>query len=191
MLRSSMLQQKDSFESEKSEQFPYLKTKWCPFYFLGKCSKGKDCKFAHSKEELAIIPHLKKTKICSLYEHGVCPRNQGCSYAHGKQELREKPQLYKTKLCTNFQKDGFCKFGKKCKFSHGSEELRDNPVANIRAPTILSCEEKQKCVDFTFPSKVKSFIMDFESLEEKMRRIYGLKNHGNAMIYPFNKEEQL
>ena len=157
-------------ETDKNEQFPYFKTKWCPFYFLGKCSKGKECKYAHGKEELVIIQNLKKTKLCTLYEHGVCPRNQACSYAHGKLELREKPQFYKTKLCINYQKDGFCKFGRKCKFSHGQDELREYPIADAVNPK-LQVAEVFPCMDFGFEGRPKSAIFNFETLEEKMKRV--------------------
>ena len=96
-----------------NSKFQYYKTKWCPFYFMGKCMKGKDCRFAHSKEEFVLISQLQKTKICNLYAKGICPAKQDCSYAHGAHELRPKPQLHKTVLCVPYQQTGHCKFGKK------------------------------------------------------------------------------
>jgi len=67
------------------EQF--RKTKMCMFFQLGRCTRGGDCPFAHSQEDLQPAPDLAHTKLCSNYFRGNCT-DVMCRYAHGSHELR-------------------------------------------------------------------------------------------------------
>lgn len=66
------------------------KAAWCVFHARGKCTRGNNCSFAHSAEELRQLPDLRKTKLCNAFLGGQCSNNN-CSYAHGLQELRDFP----------------------------------------------------------------------------------------------------
>lgn len=94
----------------------------CPYFLMGKCTKGTKCSFAHTKEEVREQPNLRKTKLCKEYTTGKCC-NQDCPFAHGEEELKATPDFYKTSICSSFL-DGKCKFGDKCRYAHGKDELR-------------------------------------------------------------------
>jgi len=101
----------------------FFKTKICPHFIEGNCRRGDSCNYAHSQNELQIVPNLKKTKICQLYQIGKCNMGNACSFAHGDQELRSTPEFFKTSLCHAFMK-GSCKAGESCRYAHGESELR-------------------------------------------------------------------
>jgi len=66
----------------------FQKTKMCKFHLLGVCTRGTQCSWAHSPEELKALPDFYRTKLCHTYlSKGVC-RNMECRYAHGYHELR-------------------------------------------------------------------------------------------------------
>jgi len=66
----------------------FSKTKMCKFFILNCCSRGDQCQFAHSKDQLAQLPDLFRTKLCrTLINTGVCNETD-CRYAHSKDELR-------------------------------------------------------------------------------------------------------
>jgi len=66
----------------------FLKTKMCRFHLLDMCSKGNDCPFAHTVEEMKPLPDLHCTKLCkALILTGECTDPQ-CTYAHSRGELR-------------------------------------------------------------------------------------------------------
>jgi len=69
-------------------QFKPQKTKICSFFQAAKCSRGVNCKFAHSEEELENAPDLSKTSICLAWKAGTCPDAALCRFAHGKHDLR-------------------------------------------------------------------------------------------------------
>jgi len=98
----------------------FRKTRLCRFY--PKCSKGKSCPFAHSKDELQAVPDLAKTKLCYNYFRRKC-NDSNCKFAHGYQELRATEGVYKTELC-RWWSYGTCKAGDSCRYAHGVEELR-------------------------------------------------------------------
>merc|ERR1719271_1304161 len=51
------------------------------------CTKGTQCPFAHSKEELNPLPDLTCTKLCKvLIQNGEC-HIEDCKYAHTKKVL--------------------------------------------------------------------------------------------------------
>lgn len=66
-----------------------FKTRICRFFLQHKCSRGPECLFAHSPDELRHTPDLSKTKICDKWKKGSCMMDSvRCSYAHGFEELR-------------------------------------------------------------------------------------------------------
>lgn len=72
------------------------KTRLCQNLIDGKCTRGKNCTYAHSEEELLIKPGppaLVKTKMCNDFEAGSCPRGDNCTFAHSKDELKERPRI--------------------------------------------------------------------------------------------------
>ncbi|CAK0851625.1 unnamed protein product [Prorocentrum cordatum] len=80
------------------------KTKMCDFHAQGKCTRGAQCSFAHSQEELQAMPDLRKTRICRAFTQGKC-NDANCKFAHGTEELRETGLCYKTQLCTWHEKE--------------------------------------------------------------------------------------
>ena len=62
-----------------------------------KCSKGANCHFAHTPEEL-----IQDTED-------------------------RRDELYKTELCKNIEYGGTCKFGAACWFAHSLREVRPKP----------------------------------------------------------------
>jgi len=76
-------------EVRKERAQLFSKTKMCKFFILNCCSRGDQCQFAHSKDQLAQLPDLYRTKLCkTLINTGVCNDPQ-CRYAHSRDELRQ------------------------------------------------------------------------------------------------------
>jgi len=97
------------------------KTKMCKFEIRGLCSKGTQCLYAHSAEELKPLPDFRCTKICSvMVQTGSC-NNSGCTFAHSRDELRTK-----TKICRFFIETGSCKLESQCHFAHLPREAQDS-----------------------------------------------------------------
>lgn len=68
----------------------FYKTKMCKFYQAGACTRGYECIYAHSMEEMHNLPDLHKTKLCTHFAFkGFCFNGDACVYAHGNQELRQ------------------------------------------------------------------------------------------------------
>lgn len=67
----------------------FRKTTMCKFHSRQMCSKGDECNFAHSREELHPLPDLRNTRICpALLKSGSC-KDVTCRFAHRKTELRQ------------------------------------------------------------------------------------------------------
>jgi len=66
------------------------KTKWCRFFFEGKCQRGGSCTFAHSASELHAQPDLYRSQLCVEFsETGKCRYGSNCRFAHGESQLRQ------------------------------------------------------------------------------------------------------
>uniref|UniRef100_A0A7S4VNK8 C3H1-type domain-containing protein n=1 Tax=Alexandrium monilatum TaxID=311494 RepID=A0A7S4VNK8_9DINO len=64
------------------------KTQLCKFHQRGKCTKGRNCTFAHSSEELRAPPDLRRTKLCpDVISKGRCDVSE-CRFAHDVDEVR-------------------------------------------------------------------------------------------------------
>eukprot|EP01053_Blabericola_migrator_P002187 Blabericola_migrator_1__2186@NODE_1601_length_4192_cov_84_630788_g231_i2_p3_GENE_NODE_1601_length_4192_cov_84_630788_g231_i2NODE_1601_length_4192_cov_84_630788_g231_i2_p3_ORF_typecomplete_len262_score13_65zfCCCH/PF00642_24/3_1e06zfCCCH/PF00642_24/0_057zfCCCH/PF00642_24/2_4e05zfCCCH_3/PF15663_5/2_5e12zfCCCH_3/PF15663_5/1_1zfCCCH_4/PF18044_1/1_7e06zfCCCH_4/PF18044_1/5_5e03zfCCCH_4/PF18044_1/1_6e02zfCCCH_4/PF18044_1/39Torus/PF16131_5/0_00012Torus/PF16131_5/4_8Torus/PF16131_5/23zf_CCCH_4/PF18345_1/1 len=111
----------DSNKNEYRDQF--YRIKLCPFYLRSKCTKGSNCTYAHSQEEMRVGVSLHKTKICNLWKQGLCEDNN-CSFAHGDHELRSTEDYYKTRLCKYWMRSLPCPSGTFCRHAHGPQELR-------------------------------------------------------------------
>ena len=67
-----------------------------------KCTRGRSCSYAHSKEEELYHPDIYKTRICTTYPN--CKRFF-CPFAHEKTELRhvsgqrEEPEDPRCRRC--------------------------------------------------------------------------------------------
>jgi len=71
----------------------------CKFHILGMCSKGDQCAYAHSKEQMCPLPDLSRTKICkTLINKGQCT-DPNCRFAHNRNELRTSAVFNGVKLC--------------------------------------------------------------------------------------------
>eukprot|EP00743_Colponemidia_sp_Colp-15_P000872 GILK01000963.1.p1 GENE.GILK01000963.1~~GILK01000963.1.p1 ORF type:complete len:792 (+),score=118.68 GILK01000963.1:80-2455(+) len=51
-----------------------------------RCKRGRNCEYAHSKEEQMFHPLIYKTQLCEDWPH--CPRYY-CPFGHGDKELRK------------------------------------------------------------------------------------------------------
>jgi len=108
---------------EAKDQF--YKTKMCPYFPRGRCRRGNECNYAHSKAELRPSPSLRKTRLCERWREGVCPLPaSACPFAHGEEDLHSTEDYYKTDLC-KFWKQGICTLGDRCRHAHGLHEVRD------------------------------------------------------------------
>lgn len=98
------------------------KTKMCYFFERGKCA-SETCSYAHSPEELRVMPNLHKTKLCKTWaQEGRCDLLH-CAFAHGEAELRVTDGIYKTQIC-HFYERGRCLKGDRCNHAHGANDLR-------------------------------------------------------------------
>eukprot|EP00927_Polykrikos_kofoidii_P053728 TRINITY_DN4828_c0_g3_i1.p1 TRINITY_DN4828_c0_g3~~TRINITY_DN4828_c0_g3_i1.p1 ORF type:complete len:1132 (-),score=141.05 TRINITY_DN4828_c0_g3_i1:52-3366(-) len=77
------------------------KKKMCSYFFEGLCTKGRDCSFAHSANELqdgkneeiqtawvagtptSSATPVQKTKQCTFFAEGKCSKGNQCTFAHG------------------------------------------------------------------------------------------------------------
>eukprot|EP00448_Togula_jolla_P000331 CAMPEP_0170612688 /NCGR_PEP_ID=MMETSP0224-20130122/23860_1 /TAXON_ID=285029 /ORGANISM="Togula jolla, Strain CCCM 725" /LENGTH=202 /DNA_ID=CAMNT_0010938215 /DNA_START=45 /DNA_END=653 /DNA_ORIENTATION=+ len=67
----------------------FHRTKMCNFNALGRCLRGKVCRYAHSVDELNPYPNLACTKMCqTLLQDGVC-NDEECMFAHSRGDLRD------------------------------------------------------------------------------------------------------
>mmetsp|Transcript_12805 Transcript_12805/g.30041 ORF Transcript_12805/g.30041 Transcript_12805/m.30041 type:complete len:262 (+) Transcript_12805:150-935(+) len=133
------------------------KTKLCRFHAQGRCTKGENCGFAHSLEEIQTAPDFHRTRWCpALLEHKKC-ENESCPFAHNEAELRDinsaqvgiidlevrampnfSPTLseyqklrMKTQMCKFFEQ-GLCQKGDECTYAHSPDELRETPPRKNR-----------------------------------------------------------
>jgi len=109
----------------------FQKTKMCAFFMRGKCLRGGDCVYAHSRAELQQNPDLTKTRLCGNFLRQKC-FEPDCKFAHGRDELRSTDGVYKTVPCW-WAATGSCKSGAACRFAHTPEEMR--PAASGPTPT--------------------------------------------------------
>eukprot|EP00930_Biecheleria_cincta_P068977 TRINITY_DN56793_c0_g1_i1.p1 TRINITY_DN56793_c0_g1~~TRINITY_DN56793_c0_g1_i1.p1 ORF type:complete len:264 (-),score=65.71 TRINITY_DN56793_c0_g1_i1:449-1240(-) len=66
-------------------------TRLCKFNAMGRCKRGRDCKFAHSEANVKEQPDFSKTRLCQEFvETGFCRHREHCKFAHGKDELRSR-----------------------------------------------------------------------------------------------------
>jgi len=69
----------------------FQKTMLCSFFANGSCTRGEDCNFAHSTNEVRRKPNFVKTRLCvEFMGAGTCESGLHCSFAHGRSELRGK-----------------------------------------------------------------------------------------------------
>ncbi|CEM39344.1 unnamed protein product [Vitrella brassicaformis CCMP3155] len=100
-----------------------IKTKMCNMYINGRCAKGDNCNYAHSRSEMRSLPDLSKTTMCKAFrESGSCT-DRNCRFAHHESELRSTPELYKTQICQKWKK-GSCSLGDRCRFAHGFKDVK-------------------------------------------------------------------
>ena len=65
------------------------RTALCSFFSMGKCLRGKECKFAHEMSQIRPKPDLTRTSLChDFMRKGSCKSGDKCKYAHGEVQLR-------------------------------------------------------------------------------------------------------
>jgi hypothetical protein len=167
---SSALVEGSAEDSSRLCQFS--KTKLCKFHVLGKCTKGRQCPFAHEGGELRNLPDLRRTKLCkTLIQTGQC-LNQNCQYAHSKEELRSTGAFHKTKLC-RFMQTGHCTLGAKCNFAHSSVELREpETIESLRPPPGLG-----------FESMVSDLLSEDDDESKAMKKVEDTRAKGIGPAY--------
>eukprot|EP00922_Rhytidocystis_sp_ex-Travisia-forbesii_P032763 GHVS01048757.1.p1 GENE.GHVS01048757.1~~GHVS01048757.1.p1 ORF type:complete len:460 (+),score=63.32 GHVS01048757.1:196-1575(+) len=107
----------------------FRKTKLCPMQLEGHCGSGDHCDYAHSVDELRVIPDLRRTKLCPKSIKGYQCSDENCTFAHNPTELRACANLwaFKTSLCS-FHLRSRCLNGPQCRFAHDPSELRPHPT---------------------------------------------------------------
>jgi len=64
---------------------------------MGMCTRGSQCKFAHTVQETRPLPNLCRTKLCPVFNFGgVCDGT--CRFAHSSEELRGRQQQHQQKV---------------------------------------------------------------------------------------------
>lgn len=77
----------------------FKRTALCRFNTMGKCKKGLECTYAHSRAELQEVPDLKKTSLCKDWVDGACSLSaDDCPFAHGEGDLKMTPMFKSTGL---------------------------------------------------------------------------------------------
>eukprot|EP00931_Biecheleriopsis_adriatica_P085655 TRINITY_DN6037_c0_g1_i1.p1 TRINITY_DN6037_c0_g1~~TRINITY_DN6037_c0_g1_i1.p1 ORF type:complete len:227 (+),score=33.92 TRINITY_DN6037_c0_g1_i1:95-775(+) len=110
----------------------FAKTKLCKFNLVHKCTRGKDCVWAHSQSELKATPDLSRTKLCKEIRSGGQCSDPNCKFAHSKDELRPVKE----------------RAGKASKHKEAKPRLPDGPTRMVRAFTVDAAE----VVHETFPN---------------------------------------
>mmetsp|Transcript_61754 Transcript_61754/g.177792 ORF Transcript_61754/g.177792 Transcript_61754/m.177792 type:complete len:339 (+) Transcript_61754:85-1101(+) len=65
------------------------KTQLCRFFGKGRCRLGKNCSYAHGKQQLRAKPNLWRTQFCKEFvETGLCRYGERCRFAHRPEEVR-------------------------------------------------------------------------------------------------------
>jgi len=73
------------------EHKQFFKTKLCKFNKKHRCSRGDECVYAHSQEELRPLPDFHRTRLCDDFTlYGDCAKGDLCSFAHQTTELRQR-----------------------------------------------------------------------------------------------------
>jgi len=107
-------------------------TRLCRYYGSGQCTSGSNCKFAHSVEDLRIVPDLTKTSMCRAFLAGRCPlTTEQCPFAHCGTEIRYTADKFKTHQCRFYATPRGCRLGSRCRYAHGDEDLRPSEIASI------------------------------------------------------------
>jgi len=69
----------------------FYKTKMCRFHEAGACTRGFECVYAHSEQELQRLPDLHKSRLCLRFRYsGSCNDEDSCRFAHGMSDLRPR-----------------------------------------------------------------------------------------------------
>eukprot|EP00929_Paragymnodinium_shiwhaense_P114817 TRINITY_DN83339_c0_g1_i1.p1 TRINITY_DN83339_c0_g1~~TRINITY_DN83339_c0_g1_i1.p1 ORF type:complete len:830 (+),score=148.64 TRINITY_DN83339_c0_g1_i1:147-2636(+) len=80
--------QDGNMKEEREVNPVFLKTKFCKFYERGVCTRGDECQFAHTEEDLHP-QSFYRTRLCrKLVTTGRCDDIANCGYAHSREELR-------------------------------------------------------------------------------------------------------
>lgn len=87
----------------------------CKFFFVGACTRGEECSFAHS---------LLRTKLCKFHIAGCCTRGKECAFAHSQLAIKAKPDLWRTRICPLIFTSGGCSEGSACRFAHSKRQIR-------------------------------------------------------------------
>jgi len=82
--------EKNLLNTSKQELSANLEhTALCSFFAMGKCLRGKECKFAHDMSQIKPKPDLTRTSLChDFMRKGSCKSGNKCKYAHGEAQLR-------------------------------------------------------------------------------------------------------
>ncbi|CBZ53194.1 putative zinc finger (CCCH type) protein [Neospora caninum Liverpool] len=132
-----------------------FKTKLCIDNQTKGCSRGAECPYAHSVDEMRSLPDLRKTKMCSLVLSGKGCKNKACKFAHSEDELRYTCNFseFKTRICRFAQEQGGrgCLYGVRCPYAHSPSELRHLESPTI-SPTEILVQERKTRVPFVSKS---------------------------------------
>nr|PIM03621.1 zinc finger (CCCH type) motif-containing protein [Toxoplasma gondii COUG] len=132
-----------------------FKTKLCIDNQTKGCSRGSECPYAHSVDEMRSLPDLRKTKMCSLVLSGKGCKNKACRFAHSESELRYTCNFseFKTRICRFAQEQGGrgCLYGVRCPYAHSPSELRHLESPTI-SPTEILVQDRRNRVAFVAKS---------------------------------------
>ena len=95
-----------SNKSRDSRQF-------CRFYLLGKCDKGKDCEYRHSKRV--------KAEVLAVNPIAAPPFNAGPVMDSSHPRYRSSP-------CNFLTTTGYCRHGDKCTYSHDLKRFGNSGI---------------------------------------------------------------
>eukprot|EP00411_Alexandrium_monilatum_P081406 CAMPEP_0175623580 /NCGR_PEP_ID=MMETSP0096-20121207/69503_1 /TAXON_ID=311494 /ORGANISM="Alexandrium monilatum, Strain CCMP3105" /LENGTH=977 /DNA_ID=CAMNT_0016928843 /DNA_START=24 /DNA_END=2953 /DNA_ORIENTATION=+ len=121
----------------------YHKTRLCFSFLEGKCTRGKDCSFAHSQGELRQPGGARQEaqeRLERRLRRGEKKKRKaeadGAGGGSGVGGVVRDP-YFKTQLCPYWMQGGHCAHGKLCYFAHSQDELRTTPEATLMMNQML------------------------------------------------------
>uniref|UniRef100_A0A7N0T8F5 C3H1-type domain-containing protein n=1 Tax=Kalanchoe fedtschenkoi TaxID=63787 RepID=A0A7N0T8F5_KALFE len=92
----------------QSKSNMFYKTKLCANFMAGRCNNGRNCSFAHGREDMRFPPPNWRQLVAQGGDHAHVSRTSG----------ENKEQHKKMQPCKIFQSGKVCPYGEKCIFQH-------------------------------------------------------------------------
>eukprot|EP00419_Tripos_fusus_P012079 CAMPEP_0172662490 /NCGR_PEP_ID=MMETSP1074-20121228/5391_1 /TAXON_ID=2916 /ORGANISM="Ceratium fusus, Strain PA161109" /LENGTH=1049 /DNA_ID=CAMNT_0013478411 /DNA_START=6 /DNA_END=3152 /DNA_ORIENTATION=- len=113
---------------------PYHKTRLCLPFLEGKCTKGRDCSFAHSQQELKQ-PGEAKQEAQDRLDRKLRKESKKQKTEVGEAAVQPRVDPYfKTHMCPFWMQQGHCPHSTNCYYAHSPDEVRNFPSHMMGLP---------------------------------------------------------